>query len=344
MKKKKVAIVGTGNFAHTHMKALVSQRAEVIAVLSRSSQRAHKFADRYGLKAYTDLEAMIQQNKPDLLDIVTVHSLHAELAQQAAELGVHVIVEKPVATNSEVARKLYDLCSSRKIALSVISQSLFDPCFQKLKKLVDNKYLGSPVQVNIQASFKRSQDYYDKSQWRQSKLKAGGGVLINQGIHLIDVMTWLFGKPLSVKAHIATLGHEIEVEDTALCRFSFADGNTVLLHVDTNCQYHKPVTIDIRGPEGFCLLRGNHIYSMKTKNGVVHPRVIALVNIYLLFRGIFSKSRAQINLENQFSHIFQYIGSPSSLLSDTKRAIESLEVVEACYKSGEMLQELELKE
>ncbi|MBM3980700.1 MAG: Gfo/Idh/MocA family oxidoreductase [Planctomycetes bacterium] len=226
MPKARVALVGCGKVAGIHAAALASlPEAELVAVCDISADRAQAFAAKHGGRAFTDLGALLRDSRPDAVIIGTPHPLHAAATIQAAEAGVHVLVEKPLAASLADCDAMIAAARKGGVTLGVISQRRFYEPVQRMKRAIDAGKIGKPaLGVFIQYSW-RDAAYYTSDPWRGKWDTEGGGVLVNQSPHQLDILLWLMGPAAEVSGSWANLNHPtVEVDDTAVATIRFANG------------------------------------------------------------------------------------------------------------------------
>ena len=226
MSPTRVALVGCGKVAGIHAAALASlPEAEFVAACDISADRASAFAAKYGVKPFTDLGTLLRDARPDAVIIGTPHPLHAEAAVQAAEAGVHVLVEKPLAANLADCDAMLAAARKSGVTLGCISQRRFYEPVQRMKRAIDAGKIGKPaLGVFIQYSW-RDAAYYASDPWRGKWDTEGGGVLVNQSPHQLDILLWLMGPASEVSGCWANLNHPtVEVDDTAVATIRFANG------------------------------------------------------------------------------------------------------------------------
>jgi UDP-N-acetyl-2-amino-2-deoxyglucuronate dehydrogenase len=220
------AIIGYGKVAHLHAQALKeSALASLIAVCGRNPDKTNDFAKQYGIKAYTSLEQMIITEKIQAIIICTPHPAHAEAAILAAELGVHVLVEKPMAVSLSDCDLMIAAAEKSSVKLGVISQRRFYRASQKVHQTIVSGAIGKPILATVTMLGWRGQSYYEADPWRGSWSAEGGGVLVNQAPHQLDLLLWYMGAIAEVSGFWANLNHPyIEVEDTAVAIIRFKNG------------------------------------------------------------------------------------------------------------------------
>jgi predicted dehydrogenase len=269
MSKIRFAIVGTGAIAPIHFEALKSARdAEVVAVYGRSAGRVQETAAKYAVDGYTDYQAMLARKDIDAVTICTPSGLHADFGIQAAKAGKHVIVEKPIEVNIEKADALISACRANNVELGVIFQRRYSDGAKALRKAITDGKLGKLLFGGCYLKLYRSQAYYDSAAWRGTWQMDGGGVLMNQGIHYIDLLQYIMGPVDKITASCGTVGHSgIEVEDTAAAGVEFASGAIGVIE-GTTCAYPGLVSrLDIYGTEGTAILENEVLTALYLKSG-----------------------------------------------------------------------------
>ncbi len=226
MKTYKVGIVGLGKVAHLHAQALKEiPNAEFTAGCSRSIEKANSYVGDYGARAYDDISQMVKTEDLDLVIICTPHPNHVEPTVEALEAGAHVLVEKPLASTLQDCDVMIEAARRTRLKLGVISQRRWYPPTLRVKNAMDSGKIGKPVMGTINMLGWRDEDYYKSDEWRGSWELEGGGVLVNQAPHQLDLFCWLMGPIDEVYGHWANLNHPyIEVEDTALAIVKFKSG------------------------------------------------------------------------------------------------------------------------
>lgn len=213
------AIVGCGNVAQVHAKAIEGMEgAELIAVADIVAEKADRMAAQYGAKAYYDLEEMLASVQIDVLHICTPHYLHMPMTVQALKAGIHVFMEKPPIINSAQWKELKQAVKQceEKARLGICFQNRYNDSVQYVKKQLEENVYGKILGIRGMVTWSRGMGYYTSNNWRGKLSTEGGGALINQAIHTLDLMQYFVGeKPLSVKSSVAKLHlpEEIEVED-----------------------------------------------------------------------------------------------------------------------------------
>ena len=228
MKKLKlnIAIAGCGKVAHLHAKAIQEiEHVNLVAAWSRSKETVMKFARDYNILAYRDIPLMIEETEIDLVIICTPHPFHVKPCIEAAESGAHVLVEKPLASTLEDCDLMIEACRKNKVKLGVISQRRWYEPAIRVKQAIEENKIDEPVLGTINMLGWRDKKYYDGDEWRGTWDLEGGGVLVNQAPHQLDLFLWYMGEIDELVAAWGNLNHPyIEVEDTALAIIRFKNG------------------------------------------------------------------------------------------------------------------------
>ncbi len=237
MERIGTALIGTGKIAAAHARALASlPGSRFLAVLDADDSRARAFADRYGVRAYSSLDALLDDARVRMISICTPHPTHAELAIRVAQAGRHVLVEKPMALNLDDCDAMIRAAHENGVRLGVVSQRrLYEPVVRVRDAIVQGR-IGRPVLGTVNVLGWRGEDYYAADPWRGTWAGEGGGILVNQVPHHLDLLQWLMGPVEEVFGYCANLNHGyIEVEDTAIAVIRF-QGNALGSVVVSNSQ------------------------------------------------------------------------------------------------------------
>jgi predicted dehydrogenase len=226
MKPFRAAIVGTGVIANNHISALhhERERVEVLGAVDANSKKVQSFCEEYGIaNAYTDMQIMLDEQRPNLVHICTPPSTHFELCVKALRHGSHVICEKPLVGSLDEVDRLQALERETGLTCSTIFQWRFGSGAQHLKRLIETNALGRPLLGLCNTTWYRDHAYYEVP-WRGKWDTELGGVSMGHGIHAMDMFLWLMGDWVEVHAIIGTLDRTIEVEDVSMAHVHFANG------------------------------------------------------------------------------------------------------------------------
>lgn len=332
----KFGIVGTGVGANFCANGLSMIRdsgvAELVAVTSRREERAKEFASKWKLKFwFTDHKEMIEKAPIDAVIVSVPHYLHHPISIDAMKAGKHVLVDKPMAISLKEADEMIEESKRRNVKLGVILQSRFDPTFRKVKSAVDEGRFGQMILGEAIVEWFRTQEYYDSSSWRGRWTTEGGGALINQAIHTIDLLIWIMGSPKYLWAQIDTVAHKIEVEDIAVAAIRFENGALGVIQGSTATYPGLPTRLEIHGTKGTAIIEGEvlkrwsvmgeeEIIAERSKEGLkswARPELVPATNHASLIR--------------DFAEAVRDDREPFVNGQEGRR---SLEVIRAIYKSG----------
>ncbi len=198
--------------------------AELAAVATRSQERGIKFTAEYGGTWYADYREMLGRAEIDVVAICTPHDLHLPMTLDAAAAGKHVLCEKPMAISVADCDAMIAACRNAHVTLGIVYQTRFEPLTRGLKDALDGGWIGKLLWASTSTIWYRSDAYYRSASWRGTWAHEGGGVLINQGSHSLDLFLWLTGMPSRVTAQMRTLNHDIEVEDAVMAQLEYESG------------------------------------------------------------------------------------------------------------------------
>ena len=251
-------MIGAGNISATHVRALAGIAGVTLAgVYGPRLERAQAVADIGGGRGYDSLERMFAAESPDMVIVGTPSGLHGEHAAAAVRHGIHVLVEKPLEITVARVDALIAHASERGVTLGVVFQDRVKPGVRALKAAVDAEPFGRVALIRAQVPWWRPPEYYRDSRWRGTWALDGGGALMDQGIHTVDLLLWLCGPVTRVSGKAVTRCHDIEVEDTAVAILEFASGAIGTLEATTCAYPGRPRRIEISGAAGTAILDGD---------------------------------------------------------------------------------------
>jgi UDP-N-acetyl-2-amino-2-deoxyglucuronate dehydrogenase len=248
------AIVGCGMIARFHARALAEvPGTRMAALVSRKAENARKLAEEVGLRCdcVADLSAVLARPDVQVVIVTTPSGAHLEPAVAAAQAGKHVVVEKPLEISTERCDRIIDACRKNNVQLGVIFPSRFGDANRALKAAVEAGRFGRLTLGETTCKWWRSQAYYDEGGWKGTRALDGGGALMNQAIHNVDLLQWMMGPVTHAAGFTAMLAHErIEVEDTAVACLRFANGALGVIQATTSVYPGLPKTIAVHGDRG----------------------------------------------------------------------------------------------
>jgi len=268
-----IGILGCGAVAKAHAEAIARvPELRLVAAASRSRESAERLANAYGVPAYDDLEAFFSNRALHAVTICTPSGTHAELGEAAALVGKHVVVEKPIDVTLERADALIAACdrAGRRLAVALQSRHLDAP--RALKAAVEAGRLGRLVMASAYVKWHRTDAYYSSAPWRGTLALDGGGALINQAIHTVDLLRWIAGPVERVAAFKDRLTHpKIEGEDTLVAALRFASGACGVIEAATSVYPGFKRRLELTGTEGTAILEGDNITVWELRDGSPSP-------------------------------------------------------------------------
>lgn len=254
-------IVGGGMIGAVQAAAIQQiNGARLLAVCGRDEKRTAEFAAKFGATGYTNYDQFLKHPGLQVVNICTPSGTHAELGVRAAETGKHVLVEKPIEINLERADALIEACDRASVKLGVIFQSRFLPAVQRIKLAIDEGRLGKLMLGDALVKWYRAPEYYAAGSWHGSLAVDGGGALINQAVHTIDLLRWMMGPAESAFAMKAALRYpHIEAEDTLVGSVRFQNGALGVVQATTSAKPGFKRRLEISGERGTIILDGDAI-------------------------------------------------------------------------------------
>jgi UDP-N-acetyl-2-amino-2-deoxyglucuronate dehydrogenase len=310
------ALIGTGGIAEKHIVAINAvKEANLLGVLSLSNlNKAKKIANKYNVKVYTDYLDVLNDDKVEAIDIVSRNDMHAKLGIKAADHKKHVLVEKPLTTNLNDADKLINACFKNKVKLSNVFQNRFADIYQRLKEDICKGKFGKVILVKFSWCLYKNNNYFLSSPWRKSKKQAGGGLLIMNIIHYIDLLLWFFGPAVSVTGKIKNRKFKnIQVEDTVWAVIRFKNDIEAIIYGTIASPVSAPPSLEIYG----------------AKKNFSFKDSLNLINKEKLFA-------------EQISNFTQAIQKNKKPLIGGREGRNSLEVVLNIYRSSKLNREVKL--
>jgi predicted dehydrogenase len=245
-------IVGPGKVAQVHADALAMiPGARLAAVAGRNETRAAALAAPRGARVDPSLEAMIERGGVDAVILCTPHPLHADQGIAAARARLHVVVEKPMALEPADGERMIAAAADNGVVLSVISQRRWYEPVRRVKDAIDGGRIGGPVLASVEVLGWRGPAYFAMDGWRGTAAGEGGGVLVNQAVHQLDLVAWLLGAAVEVDGWVANVNHpEIEVEDSAIAIVRFAGGALATIMASNSQRPGLYARIHVHGTSG----------------------------------------------------------------------------------------------
>ena len=332
MKRLGIAILGSGMVANVHAAALQEiAGADVRGVWGRNRPAAAAFAAKYQMATYSEFADVLADPTVDAVINCLPPGYHAEYGVQVAAAGKHLFVEKPIDISLERAERLVSAFRQRGLTLSVVFQNRFSPAAQKVKAALDAGLLGRLIQGDAYVKWYRSPEYYKANDWRGTHAIEGGGALINQAIHTIDLLQWFMGPVKSVSGHIRTAVHAIETEDLAVAVLEWQNGAVGVIEGATALWPGVKERLEIHGEKGFLTLEGGNITAWKVQgceeNDYLTPQKVS-------YGETNSPAISYVNHKAQIEDFLAAIGEQRDALVSGEEGTKALAIVLAIYASS----------
>ena len=326
--------------ANFHAKAIAEiEGAELVACFDNVASSANKFAEANNCKAYDDIDKFVGDADIDIVTICTPSGAHLEPGLKAAEARKHVLVEKPLEVTLDRCDQLIRACENNGVVLSTIFQSRFHRSSQLLLQAVNDNRFGTITLADAYVKWFRTQEYYDSGQWRGTWKLDGGGALMNQAIHSVDLLIWLMGPVISVTAQSATLAHErIEVEDTVVATLKFANGGLGVIEASTATYPGSLKKVELHGSAGSAILEEEDLikWEFLDKTDADEKIILEMQNQNKSGGGAADPSAiSYAGHVAQFNDVIDAIKNGSKPLIDGHEGRRSVEVILAIYQAAQ---------
>ena len=254
-------IIGCGMISRFHANAIADvDEAQLIGCADQVQAATDAFAAELGCHCYQSIDELLADDRIDIVTICTPSGAHLEPCLAAIEQGKHVLIEKPLEITPARCDEIIQAAESRGVVVSTVFQSRFHAAICELKQAVDEGRFGKITLGDAYVKWHRSQEYYDKGAWRGTWKLDGGGALMNQAIHSVDLLLWLMGPVAEIRAQMATLAHErIEVEDVVVASLRFQNGALGSIEATTTSYPGMLKRVEIHGTSGSAVLEEEDI-------------------------------------------------------------------------------------
>ncbi|MGH9373062.1 MAG: Gfo/Idh/MocA family protein [Vicinamibacterales bacterium] len=330
----KVGILGGGNISDTHARAAAAiPGVEVVAFHGRNRERTAKLAERFGARAYDTLDEFLDHRPMDIVAIGSPSGVHADEGMAVAKRGLHVLVEKPIDITTARADALIAACHAAGVKLGVFFQDRLRPDVVEIKKMIEEGTLGKPVMISGRVKWYRPPEYYSGSKWRGRWTLDGGGALMNQAIHTVDLVQWMFGPVARVAAAAGTLVHDITVEDTLAAVIQFANGAIGTIEAGTSLYPGYPRRLEVTGSKGTLILEDDRLIrvDLESPSSSAHASAPAAAPPENASSPVVSDASAHQRVIEDFIHAIETNTVPSC---DGREGRKSVELVEAIYAAA----------
>lgn len=322
----RAAVIGCGDVSVVHLQAIERiEGSELVGVCDRDPEVARAVGEHYGVPGFTDPLTMIEAVRPEVVQISTPHDQHVDVALACLEAGVAVLSEKPVANTVAQADRLVDWSSAHPDAVvGICFQNRYNATSQAARELLDSGDLGAVLGAFATVAWHRDPSYYAKRPWRGQQVHAGGGSLINQAIHTIDLLQWLLGDVTAVGGRAGTylLGDVIDVEDSAQLILDHEGGVRSVMFATNTAALDFPVSIEIATERATLLIRGDLTISYDDGTVEVVPE-----------RRIESGGRSYWGVSHELliADFHAHVAAGKPFWIDPTEGVKSLAIIEQVY-------------
>jgi UDP-N-acetyl-2-amino-2-deoxyglucuronate dehydrogenase len=334
-------IVGAGMISHFHARAIKEiKNAQLLGIYSTNKIKSDQFAAKYKCEAYETLDQMLSRTEIDIVCICTPSGIHLEPAVASIQAGKHCVIEKPLEITIERCDIIIEAAHKAGVKTGVIFPSRFYEASRQLKKSIDEKRFGDLVLGDAYVKWSRSAEYYQSGKWRGSWKYDGGGALMNQGIHSVDLLQWYMGPVKSVQSVSANIRHKnIEVEDTIVSTIKFKNGALGTVECSTGVFPGSLKRVEIMGTTGSAILEEDHLIQWQFKEEHIEDENIrkAMQSGPLSHGGASNPSDISfVGHQRQIEDFIHAIETGSSPLVDGVEGRKSVEIVSAIYESARL--------
>jgi predicted dehydrogenase len=332
-------IIGCGMISRFHAKAIADvPDAKLIGCFNRSAPAAEKLAAETGCRSYKKLDDMLADPAIQVVVIGTPSGAHTQPALAAANAGKHLIIEKPLDITLAGCDAIIAACKKNNVTLSTVFQSRFHHSSRLLKSAIDENRFGRLTVGDAYVKWFRTQQYYDSAPWRGDWQLGGGGALMNQAIHSVDLLTWLMGPVAEVTAHTATLAHErIAVEDTCVATLRFTNGALGVIEATTSVYPGYLKRIEIHGTGGSAIMEEEDIKSWDFATKIPSDEAVLQQMAARRSTGGGASDPAAIGHHGhaaQFADLLDAVKHNRTPAIDGPEGRRSVEIILAIYKSA----------
>ncbi|WP_026555446.1 Gfo/Idh/MocA family protein [Arthrobacter sp. 35W] len=324
----KVAVIGCGDVSSVHFDAISAHPdAELVAVCDPDPERLAKAAAAHGVPGYADHRALLAEAGAEVVHICTPHNTHVDLAVDALAAGVNVILEKPLAHTLAAGERLVAAAAASTARIGICFQNRYNAPVQEMHRLLSSGDLGQVRGGAATVLWSRTAEYYRDRPWRGTWAGGGGGMMMNQAIHTLDLLQWLVGgvDEVSGEASTRTLGDAIEVEDTTDLVLHHSNGARSIFYATLSNTVNAPITLDIDTEKAQLSLRGALTVTYDDGRVEVTPERSAATG----GRGYWGASHALL-----IEDFYGQLGQPGPFWIDPAEAAKSLRIIKELYRQS----------
>jgi UDP-N-acetyl-2-amino-2-deoxyglucuronate dehydrogenase len=327
-----VGLIGGGNISDTHARAASAiPGLEIAAIYGTNSEKVTALCQKYGGTPYQEFDSFLGHRPMDFVAIGSPSGLHATHGVAAAERGLHVLTEKPIDINTTRADALIAAAERSGVKLGVMFQDRVNLGVRQLKDWIAAGVIGKLLMVDARVKWYRPPEYYSQSRWRGTLALDGGGALMNQAIHTVDLLLWLLGDVNQVQARTVAALHNIEGEDTALAILEFSSGVLGSLQATTAAYPGYPRRLELTGSEGTVILEHDRIIAANLRQPPPGATNLAPDQNQSASSAVVSDVRGHQALLEDFIHAIERNTTP---VCDGRDGRRSVALIEAIYRAA----------
>ncbi len=347
MREFGLGLIGCGMIANVHAKAISTLGGiHLAACFTPTPGRAEAFAAKVGCRGYDKVEAFLADPDLDIVIVGTPSGVHLDGALAAIAAGKHVLVEKPLEVTVERCDRIIEAAERKGVRLGGLFHSRYFEVPKLIKKAVEQGRFGKIAMADAQVKWYRSQEYYDSGAWRGTLKLDGGGALMNQAIHAIDLLQWFMGPVTRVEGSIATLTHErIEVEDTAVATLRFASGALGVIEGTTSAYPGFLKKIEICGSRGSVVMEEENITAWDFLDATEEDAAIKKQYIGASASTGGAADPKAISFQGHALEIADFVGAVREgrpFMLEGREARKAVEIIEGVYRSARTGQAVDL--
>lgn len=333
-------IIGCGNIGPVHAAAISAVRnAKLVAVSDVVEKSAKSLAGQYGADAYTDFRKMLERRDLDVVSLCVPSGMRADIGSVCAAYGKHILSEKPLEVTSKRIDKLVCAADKAGVMLGCVFQSRFADGTKLIRKALDKGRFGRLVLGDAYIKWYRSDEYYKSGAWRGTRKLDGGGALMNQGIHQIDLLLYFMGKPVEVYARTSLVGHKgLEVEDLACATIQFENGALGVIEGSTACWPGHAARVEVHGTDGGAVLEDGEIAYWKFKKETkTDEKIRAAIGKDSALGSGAADPLSALKAEGHRRQIQDFVDAlvkDRAPMVDGREGRRAVELIEAIYKSA----------
>ncbi len=327
-------LIGCGAISSFHANAISQiEDAFLYGVFDENTSNSEALAQKTGAKAFKNIDDMLNEDSIDAVCICTPSFLHFPFAMECLKKHKHILVEKPLALNDYECEKLIDTANENGVVISAVSQLRYSEDFMHVKNAIKNNALGKITRCDIVMKYFREPGYYTSSPWRGTWEKDGGGALMNQGIHGVDLAVFLMGDVKSIYAKHNHFVRDIEVEDTLSALIIWQNGAHGILQASVADYPGFERRIEINGSEGYIIIKENKIVKWQFSDESKYK----MPDLKKTAQTFSHKNPAAIDAGGHVAQIKNFIGAinkTEDLLTPPQDALKAVKIINSAYKSA----------